>query len=811
MKVIRFFFLLACTILFIWFCSRSMTLGDARVPAPGPFFSPFTGFWQNAESVQTNPQEQTLEIPGLRGEVTIVYDGRMVPHIFASSMHDALMAQGYVTARHRLWQMDLATRDIAGRLSEILGPGLLERDQSRRRQGMLMAAQREVEAFLGSRETQEYMEAYVSGVNAWIDQLEPAEYPLEFKLLGYEPERWTLLKSALFHKNMANTLCRKEKDIAYTNALTLFGRDTFDLLYPEVNPSQSPIVNGFVPAPKDTLSGPAPLPADLGFFAPIPFMEEHPEGIGSNNWAVAGSKTQSGYPILANDPHLNLTLPAIWYELQIQTPQVNAYGASMPGVPGIIIGFNEKVAWGVTNVGHDLADLYTIEWANEEKTAYMLDGEPREVEIVEELIYVSGEDDPVVLPVKYTIWGPVVAESSDKDGQGLALRWIAHDAPPVGELNTFLKLNGALNTQDYLDALTNYTVPPQNFVFAASDGDIAIRVNGKFPIRNLDEARFVRPGNMSANKWKGFIPFEDMPMMYNPESGFVGSANQRSTDGAYPYPYFGFFDDYRGRYLNRRLSEMENITVDDMKALQLDNYTILAEDALPVLLGLLDSASLTPDQRNVVEELSGWNYRFDADQTAPVVFFEWFERVVSRTWDECREVADTRPIPKPDEWVTIRFLKEFPELRFFDILETQERETAEDIVTQSFHAVYEELEAALREGTQWGTYVERQIPHLARIPAFSYRNMVTGGFRESLNSIKPSNGPSWRMIVELGPEPTAWGVYPGGQSGNPGSHHYQQMVDTWVRGDYYPLKLMSDKNDHPESVLLTLQVSPSAE
>ena len=808
MPYFRFLFSLAITAMLIMILDRPFTIGETSLPALGRFFNPFSGFWQNAEPADFKINEEALDIPGLREQVTVIFDDRMVPHIFAGSTHDALLAQGYLTARHRLWQMDISTRDISGRLAEVLGPRLVDRDESRRVQGMLVAAQREVEAFRGSKETLEYMEAYVAGVNAWIDQLNPSEYPLEFKLLGYAPERWTLLKSALFHKSMANTLCRKEKDVANTNALLQFSRDTFDLLYPEYNPKQSPIVTGFIPQPKDTIRGPFPLPADLGFLPPLPF-EEHPEGIGSNNWAVSGSLTRSGYPILANDPHLNLTLPAIWYELQIQTPEMNAYGASLPGMPGIIIGFNDRVAWGVTNVGHDFADLYTIEWADEDKTSYMLDGQPKEVEIVQEQIFVKGEETPRKFPVKYTIWGPVVAEESDTDTRGLALRWIAHDAPPVGELNTFLKLNAAGNTRDYLDALSNYTVPPQNFVFASNEGDIAIRVNGKFPLRKPEQARFIQNGSSTENLWQGYIPFEDMPMMLNPESGFVGSANQRSTDLDYPYYYFGFFDDYRGRYLNRRLSEMSDITVEDMKALQLDNYTILAEDALPAMLAALDSADLSDQDRRIVKELAQWDYRFDPEKLAPVVFYEWFETFTQMTWDECEAVAESRPIPRPDDWVTISLLVNQPDIRFFDRMNTPDRETAGDVVRQSFRESIDRLDEALEKGTTWGTYLKRQIPHLAFIPAFSYQNLITGGFRESLNSIKPSNGPSWRMVIELGPEPTGWGVYPGGQSGNPGSPHYEQMVETWAKGEYYRLKLMDNPQDLPDTVLLKLTFNPA--
>lgn len=805
MRFVKFLLSLAVLLGLIYLLDNPLSVGETKLPALGRLLNPFTGFWQNAEPLSLVENEQTLSMPGLQEEVRIIYDGRMVPHIFAQNTHDAILAQGYVTARHRLWQLDISIRDIGGRLSEVLGPRLLERDKSRRRQGMLVAARREVEAWEKSEEISGYMQAYTDGINAYINQLEPKDYPLEYKLLGYAPEQWTPLKSALFHKNMANTLCRKEKDVAYTNALLQFGRDTFDLLYPEINPQQSPIIPEFTPLAKDTVTSPDPLPPGIGFLPPLPF-EQQPEGIGSNNWAVAGSKTRSGYPILCNDPHLNLTLPAIWYEIQLHTPKINAYGASLPGIPGIIIGFNEQVAWGVTNVGHDVTDFYTIKWLDEEKTQYEVDGEPMRAEVVEEKIFVKGQEDPVILPVRYTAWGPVVSEEAGDPYRGLAMRWIAHDPPPEDELHTFLKLNAARGYADYLDALSHYTVPPQNFVFASQQGDIALRVNGKFPIRGPKQARFVQPGNTRDNAWKGYIPYEDMPMMHNPERGFVGSANQRSTGPDYPYYYFGFFDDYRGRYLNRRLEEMNNITVDDMMDLQQDNYTILAEDALPALLTALDSSRLQPEHFIFLDTLSDWDYRFDAQKQAPILFYEWYNTFKRLTWDEYYNQQEDRPIPLPQDWVTIALLKEQPQVRFFDRGDTPERESARDIVTNAFLEIADSLSNKLESAVDWGHYLQRQIPHLARIPAFSYRGLITGGFDDALNSIKPSNGPSWRMVVELGPEVSAFGVYPGGQSGNPGSPYYQNMVESWAKGEYYELKLMKDEKDLPGRVLLKLKV-----
>jgi penicillin amidase len=775
----------------IWSANQHHPFGS-KLPALGPLLSPHTGFWKQAESV-AQPETIVLELEELSEEVVIVLDERLVPHIFAANPVDAAYAQGYIVASHRLWQMDISVRATIGRLAEVLGDNLIERDRLQRRKGLLWAAERAMNSWKKYPEEWAMLEAYTKGANAYINSLSPADYPIEFKLLGYSPEPWTELNSAVFFKSMAETLSSRNRDLAASNTLAWLGEESFDFLFPEWNPRQSPIIPesvewNFEPAVQPSADTLVP-DGQIGQMHPYRTFPLPPEFIGSNNWAVGGSKTASGHPMLCNDPHLNLTLPAIWYEVQIHTPEYNAYGVALPGVPGIVIGFNEAIAWGVTNVGQDVMDWYTIDWVDEQKESYRMDGQEMPVEKLVEVIRVRGQSEPLLDTVKYTYWGPVVYEDNESEFKDMAMRWIAHDVPsdtPYGVIGAFNQLARATSYEDYYAALQGYENPGQNFVFASKTGDIAITVNGKFPIKEKEQGRFIQAGNTRANEWKGYIPYEQLPRVKNPERGFVSSANQHSTTPDYPYYYNGGFDDFRGRYINRQLDSMKQVTLEDMKNLQLETYSIKAEEALPALLDLIDSTDQSLLSRPAVQELMAWNYRFDANQKAPALFQRWLDHAYEASFDEFLTKEAEHEVLRPETWRFIDLLENHPDHLIFDLQQTEERETAGDIAVQA-------LNKALEEPAQiWSDYQKGIINHIGRIPAFSAPLDGVGGYADAPNAFKGSNGPSWRMIVELGEEVKGYGVYPGGQSGNPGSPFYQNMVQSWAEGTYHDLQFFKN-------------------
>lgn len=811
MQVVKFLVALAVTVLFILLFNWHNPFGSP-VPAVGKFFSPSEGFWQNAQ-VRDLPETQELQLEGVEGAVQVVFDERLVPHIFAQNIRDAVFAQGYVHAMHRLWQMDISVRQISGRLSEVLGEQTLESDRTYRRKGMVLAAQNALIALERRPEEMAVVQAYADGVNAYLKTLNPKSYPIEFKLLDYAPEEWTPLKTTLFLQNMVNMLASRNSDLPRTNARSIFGDELFAFLYPEKNPKQSPIIPsgtpwGFEPVAieGDTADLPDML-SEVIRHKPLPQPSKHN---GSNNWAVSGAKTALGNPILCNDPHLSLTLPAIWYEVQIHTPEMNVYGVSLPSTPGVIIGFNENVAWGLTNVGHDITDWYKITWMDDTKSRYLLDDQQMEVTTRRERIEVRGRAEPVVEEVKYTVWGPVVYESAESPYQDMAMRWVPLDVPQEREFYTigaFLRLMKAKNYDDYSNALLGFDLPPQNFVFASRDGDIALKINGKFPLKREGQGRFIQDGSFSRNAWRGYIPKSHVPQVRNPEQGFVGSANQRSTDESYPYYYNGDFDDYRGRYLNRALAQMEDITVADMMALQLDNFSIKAEENVPVLLDLVNKNDLNERELAMLGQFENWDFRFEQDLQAPAIFEEWFGETYKQTFDEMYKVAreDSIAVLFPDDWRLTEILQSAPEHKIFDVDSTANVETATEIVTGAFKMICTEMTEKYGEDFTWTDYKAFTVNHIGRIEAFNSKQLTVGGYGDALNSIKSNrnHGPSWRMVVELGDEVRGFGVYPGGQSGDPASKYYDNMVQQWTAGEYNELFFMTNAEDRSQPVLGT--------
>ncbi|MBS1565903.1 MAG: penicillin acylase family protein, partial [Bacteroidetes bacterium] len=567
----------------------------------GQLLSPQQGIWQNAEPTDMNYSEE-LSLPGLKGKTDIYFDARMVPHVFAENEEDAWFAEGYIHARFRLWQMEFETLAASGRLSEVLGPrigatSLVDRDRYYRRLGMGYAAEKSLALMESDPGTKAMCDAYTAGVNAYISNLSEGQLPLEYKLIGYKPEPWTNLKTALFIKNMAYDLAGRESDFEMTAARNVFSKIDFDLLNPLRQDSLDPII------PHDSVVTPriktvVPASADSLYFTYshdstiLPAEPTRPDPAnGSNNWAVSGKTTKSRYPILCNDPHLSLNLPSIWFEMQIETPSFNVYGVSFPCAPGIIIGFNDHCAFGVTNAGRDVRDYYSVEFKDSTRSAYLYNGEWKPTEFRYETIKVKGQPD-YIDTVAYTVWGPVMFEPRfPGKGKGYyACRWKAHD--PSNEMKMFHQLDRAKDYNEYVDAIKNLHTPGQNCVFAAKNGDVAMWCQGEFPAKWKRQGDFIMPGTDSSYQWQGIIPQEENPHVLNPERGFVSSANQMPADTTYPYYLGGSFPNYRVISINKRLDALQNITPQDMMQLQTDNFNVFAEMAKPVLVKYMPESQL---------------------------------------------------------------------------------------------------------------------------------------------------------------------------------------------------------------------------
>ncbi|UOQ54387.1 penicillin acylase family protein [Hymenobacter cellulosivorans] len=775
------------------------------IPPFGKFLSPFQGFWRNAEPAAGFPTAQTLTLPGLQQPVQVRFDDKRVPHIFAQNDHDLYFAQGYLTAQDRLWQMDFVTHVAAGRLSEIVGPARLETDRFFRRMGLKFGAEKSTAAMLANPTTRTVLTSYSDGINAYIQSLSPRDYPFEYKLLDYAPEPWEPIKSSLLLKYMAFDLSGRSDDMRLSNVLNKYGPAVVKDLFPDYPQREDPIVPVGTPLDFKPLSAPATPPSFTAAMSDKVQRNEPDPELGSNNFAVDGKKSASGFPILANDPHLQLNLPSIWYQVQLSAPGVNVYGVTIPGAPTVIIGFNNEVAWGVTNVAADVLDFYQLKFKDATQREYWHDGRWKPVRRVVEHIVVRGQPDRYDT-VLYTHHGPIVYDKDEKTfltetPTRHAMRWTAHDAD--NEVLAFYKLNRAHNYQDYTAALTSYGSPAQNFIFASSQNDIAIWPNGRFPLKWRNQGKFILDGTDPAYDWQGWIPQAQNPHVKNPARGFVSSANQFSAGPDYPYYLNWQYGSYeRGHRINERLASMTRVTPDSLRLLQNDNLNLNAQLMLPRMLGLLNAGQLPAVERRVYDELSRWNYFYEADAIGPSIFELWYANLVKRLWDDDFGLKATGlEMRNPSRDRTNTLILQEPTSRWIDDRRTPAKETLETLALQSLQFATDSLTrkfGALGNDWRWANQKSTDILHLAQLPGFGRMDLNVGGGAGIVNATSQRNGPSWRMVVALGPQVKAYGVYPGGQSGNPGSAYYENLIDTWSAGQLTELVFLRTPDEkHP--------------
>jgi penicillin G amidase len=809
MRIVSFLISTIITLLLIFALNKKW----GPVPALGSFLSPQEGFWQNAEPTDYDFSEN-LSFKNLKDKVDVYIDDRLVPHIFAQNDEDAYFVQGYIHAKFRLWQMEFQTMAAAGRISEILGsdPRFLRYDREQRRLGMVYAAENALKEINKDPVSKAAVSSYTAGVNSYINDLSRGNLPIEYKLLGYKPERWSNLKVALFLKMMSKDLAGFERDLEFTNAKSVFNTDELNIIFPQYSDSSVPII------PKGTVfDAPGIIPVQPATADSLYFKKDtsiravevnKPERTnGSNNWALSGSKTKSGAPILCNDPHLNLSLPSIWFEMQISTPEMNVYGATFPGSPTIIIGFNDNVAFGFTNAMRDVKDYYQVKFKDASKKDYWFDNKWQPTAQRIEVIKIRDAKD-YFDTVAYTTFGPVMYDQSfvsdSTNNTAIAVRWVAHD--PSNEIFMWLKLNKAKNYGECEEAIKTFACPGQNMLFASKEGDIAIWQQGKFPARWKGQGLYVMPGEDQSYKWQGYIPQQENPHIVNPPDGFLQSANQQPVDSSYPYFIPGNYIVSRGITLSQRLQAMQQATPEDMMALQNDYFNSMAEDMVPLLMKCADQSKLNDQEKKYLDEVRNWDFFATPDSRATTIYQAWFDSLKILVWeDQFSKIL----LPKlsggvrPDEQTLVEALLRDSSFKYVDDVNTPQVETINDQITQALKLATTGLVKEEKEnGLVWWKHKKPAIYHLLRtsVLPFAYTDIPVGGWHHTINAMKSTHGPSWRMIVHLTSVTEAYGVYPGGQSGNPGSPYYQNFVDTWAKGKYYSLWMMKKEEAEDKRV-----------
>src|SRR5690606_34949458 len=564
------------------------------------------------------------------------------------------------------------------------------------------------------------MESYAQGVNAYIATLDPENYPIEFKILNYKPEEWTPLNSALLLKLMSATLARGTNELAMTNLLGQYGKDVIDDLYPNYPYKEDPIIpvgtewsltsrsdnNTSTGATYEITSAISPQDRQPWGAASWLLTSPKPENIGSNNWAVSGEKSSTGFPILANDPHLDMTLPSIWYQIQLHSPGVNVYGVSIPGAPNIIIGFNQNVAWGVTNVGSDVLDWYKIKFRDSTHREYLSDKKWLKTTLKIEEIKIRNKAS-LLDTIYYTHHGPVSYLEGTKPKEfamtrnipeGFALKWVAH--LPSNELRTFYELNRAKDYNDYRQALKHFTAPAQNFAFADNQGDISITSNGLFPLKEKKQGKFLLAGDDRGNEWTKRIPYDENPTTKNPQRGFISSANQWPVDPSYPY-YLGWeFAPYeRAHRINNELGAMTNASLESFKRLQTDDYSILAENILDTVIKIVESEKeFSKLESSRLELLRDWDNRYYKNSIAASIFETWYNELYNLLWAD-KFHHDNLVMRFPSRDRTIHLLLNEPESHWFS--HTNKKRTRQDVVITSFKTSIQKLKDRYGSQENW--------------------------------------------------------------------------------------------------------------
>lgn len=787
MRIIRAILPLVLTVIVGYMLNKPL----GSIPAFGKLMDPLNGFWANAEP-EENDFNQTASFTELQGDASVWFDDRLVPHITANNDHDLYFLQGYLHAYFRLFQMDLQTRAAAGKVSELLGEKALKYDRTQRRKGMIYGAEMSLEAMEREPKTKLALDAYRDGINKYISSLSFSNYPVEYKLMGFEPQPWENINTALLLMYMADDLTGAVDDIAYSYLRKMLGEE-FDYLFPDRIEGATPVIPTGTKHPNASLNTPSVPGGNIwGDISMKSTGENEEKGKGSNNWAIGSSKSVTGNAILCNDPHLSLNLPALWYEVQLHAPGINCYGVSLPGAPGIVIGFNDNISWGFTNNYRDVKDYYTIDIADGK---YTFDSTTKDFEVRYETIKIKGKED-YTDTVLYTVHGPVMYDDKFAEPHGvaqtLAVKWMGHRAS--NELLALYKLNRAKGYDDYVDAIGYFTCPAQNFIYADVNKNIALWGQGQYINKWKDQGKYVMNGNTSATLWGEDIPVIENPHAYNPEQGYLSSANQIVTDTAYPYYYNGDFVEYRAWRINEVLDSMNDLTVEDMFALQNDVHSYMAERVLPTMLTALSNQDQSTDE--YITELKNWNYELNSESTPATTFQIWWSLFHDAVWKEQLSKLGLKFYPSHERTMEL-------------LLDTTS--TYQGQIRKAIAASWKSTTDSISKlnDREWYKVKNTSVNHLTKLVPFGYTDIKVGGWGNAVNAMKGAHGPSWRMVVEMADVPNAYGVYPGGQSGHPGSKYYATFIDKWSKGEYYKLSFIANgKQPANDQIKYRWELSP---
>lgn len=814
---------------------------------------------------------QTLDIPGLNSTVEIIRDEWGVPDIYADNLHDLFFAQGYTQAQDRWWQMEFYRAIGDGRVQELTGANddAMGNDIFIRTIGWRRSAERDV-AEVYDAETLAMLQAFADGVNAYIFSRPKDDLAIAYSLLGVtgvniEIKPWTPADTAVFTKIMAWNLGNGLDDLDRSQLIEIVGADLFAAYQPAWPFGEKPTIlhdddlpvteNSLTVQWRDKIFALEGYSTRLagGISVHEDFGLAMGSDIGSNNWVISGDKTASGKPILANDPHLAIQMPSIWYEIGIHCQPIgedcplNARGFTFPLSPSIITGHNDRIAWGVTNVNPDVTDLFKIKVNPENPLQYEWNGEWRDMILHEEIIRMGDSDETVTLQVRETHLGPIINDN-DRDDDGnilgfnnddpLAIRWTALD--PDETITAFADITQAQNWEEFRKALSRFGAPSQNFVYADVDGNIGYQTPGRIPVRPAANSGLVPvDGSTDANVWLGYIPFDELPRVLNPERGYIATANQAvvpldyyeqlaekladefGADANYNISQDWDFG-YRGERIEELLLAEDAHTIATVQAIQTDTKHLGAVEVMPYLVALtIDDAELAAAR----DWLAEWDFMTHRDSAQAAYYNVFWERLMHALYDD-QLGEDNETGGGSQQWWATTLLLEDPENPWWDDTTTTDvTETRDTILLRALDEGYASAVAAMgadRTAWKWGMlhgaiFVSQPLGvsgidlieglvNRGPYPASGGPSIVSAAsWSTARDDFNITSLASYRMIVDLGDLDASVNIHTTGQSGHPYSDHYDDMIETWASLGYKPMLFSRAQVEAAAASTLTLR------
>lgn len=763
------------------------------------------------------------KVEGISNETDIYRDSSAVIYIDAESESDAYFALGFAHAQERMFQMDLARRAGEGRLAEVLGNAASPFDKMFRTIGLY----RHVKSTIGllNPKSKSILESYTAGVNEYI-RLADGNYSFEFDVLGYQPYEWKIEHSLVIAKLMAWELnISWWTDITFSRLVQKFGEERAAELLPQYDENAPTII------PKGTASfGELPIglvETDKSFRKFFGIEGTH---IGSNNWVVNSKKSASGKPIIANDPHLAFSIPGKWVVAVISSNDLNVSGFTLPGVPGVVIGKNKNISWVLTNVMADDADFY-VEELDSSGTHYFVDNQWKELKIIKDTINVKDSAN-IAFQIKQTHRGPIISDihpyhilfkDSTRNLAQLSMRWTALDFSD--EAFAIYSVNTAENWDDFTNALRYFTVPGQNFVYADKDDNIGYVCAAKLPMRKNNSPTLVYDGTTTQNDWLGYVPYSEMPRLFNPSENFIASANNKTVK-TFPYQISNIWEPpSRITRITELLTGKEKQSVEDFQKYQMDFKSNYAKEIVPYILRAFQNTNITDaNLKLAINLLRQWDFEMNVNSQVPTIYLVFLQKLLKNIFrDEMNEAMFK-------EYLFIANIpyKIIPQLlrnegsRWFDNVETDQVERRDDILRKSLVDALSELEEKLGENIaywQWSELhtitfnhpfsgISDLVDGVVDVGPFQIGGDGTTIFNTEYSFTKPYKvklGPSMRFIYDFSKPDEFYFVLPTGQSGHVMSDHYSDMTDKWLDGKLIKINTNSDvftRSNHEQLKLL---------